>query len=400
MNAPHARTIPPLPLAALTLAALLVHAALLQLAPASFSFDEPLEPRRMLARGIMLQPLATQLRAAPTVPGETTRPHSAPRATQHEGAAASDAGSPTPGAPLPEATPAQASASAPDPMRAASALVASSGTAAGAGSATPADAPPAPDVLATGAWVGPGAIAAAASAQGVPPALAPDAAQRPAHLLLPGSIRLTYRVAAERQGVPLNASAELLWRHDGRQYEATFRVGNFLRSRVQTSRGAVSGQGLMPDRFSDKSGSERAAHFERGADGQGGHVVFSANSPTAALAPLAQDRLSVLLQLAAMLAGEPTRYGAGSAISLQVVGAREAEVWVFKVEGMEALDLARGSALETVQTVKLTRHPRREYDQKVEVWLGIAMGYLPARIRITEPNGNLLDQKLEKSETP
>jgi hypothetical protein len=44
-------------------------------------------------------------------------------------------------------------------------------------------------------------------------------------------------------------------------------------------------------------------------------------------------------------------------------------------------------------TLKLIRNPRQEFDQTVELWLAPALGYLPARLRITEPNGDFVDQK-------
>ena len=44
------------------------------------------------------------------------------------------------------------------------------------------------------------------------------------------------------------------------------------------------------------------------------------------------------------------------------------------------------------------RNPRQAYDQKVEVWLAPQLGYLPARIRITETNGDSIDQQWSASE--
>ena len=44
--------------------------------------------------------------------------------------------------------------------------------------------------------------------------------------------------------------------------------------------------------------------------------------------------------------------------------------------------------------LKLTRKPRREYDQKVEIWYAPALGYLPVRNRITQQNGDFIDQQL------
>ena len=51
-------------------------------------------------------------------------------------------------------------------------------------------------------------------------------------------------------------------------------------------------------------------------------------------------------------------------------------------------------------TVALRREPRRRYDQAIELWFAPALGYLPVRIRITQPNGDVLDQRLAAVEPP
>ena len=44
-------------------------------------------------------------------------------------------------------------------------------------------------------------------------------------------------------------------------------------------------------------------------------------------------------------------------------------------------------------TLKLTRNPRKEFDIKVELWLAPGMDYVPVRLRLTQPNGDWLDQQ-------
>ena len=44
-------------------------------------------------------------------------------------------------------------------------------------------------------------------------------------------------------------------------------------------------------------------------------------------------------------------------------------------------------------TLKLTRSPRKEYDIKVELWLAPGMDYVPVRLRLTQPNGDSVDQQ-------
>lgn len=199
---------------------------------------------------------------------------------------------------------------------------------------------------------------------------------------LPGPVRLKYQVQANK--FPYRLGAELLWQPTGEQYEARLQISAFGQARVQTSRGQITPQGLAPLRFSDKFRSELAAHFNRAQ----GKVTFSANTPDVALRPGAQDRLSVLVQLAAMLASAPQSYPPASTITIQTIGPRAADSWQFTVGDTETLTLPGGQQA----TLKLLRNPREAFDQKVEVWLAPALGYLPARIRITEANGDYVDQ--------
>jgi hypothetical protein len=203
---------------------------------------------------------------------------------------------------------------------------------------------------------------------------------------VPGSAHFNYDVVAHTKGISLSGNARLDWRNDGREYEAQLTLSApFLRSRTQRSTGLVTAQGLAPLRFSDKYRSEEAAHFDR----ENGKVVFSTNKPEALLEPGVQDRLSIVLQLGAMLAGDPSRYPAGSHITVQTASTKEAEPWTFTVDAPETLALPGGR----VQAVRLTRAPRKEYDVKVELWLAPGAAYAPVRLRLTQPNGDWVDQQ-------
>lgn len=235
----------------------------------------------------------------------------------------------------------------------------------------------------------------AASADADPPAAVPrppgERPVAPKAYKVPGSVRLQYEVKGNK--FPYRLSAEMVWQQDGDSYDArlAFSAG-FLPVLLQTSRGKITPEGLAPLRYSDKRRSEVAAHFVR----EQGKIVFSANTPDAPLLADAQDRLSILLQLASMIAGDPGHYPEATTIALQTVGPRAADTWLFTVGGEETLTLPGGEQA----TLKLMRNPRQEFDQKVELWLAPALGYLPVRIRITETNGDFIDQQWLASEPP
>lgn len=199
-------------------------------------------------------------------------------------------------------------------------------------------------------------------------------------------MHLRYKVVAQVRSQAWAGAGELVWRHDGESYEARMEISApLLPTRTQRSTGRVTAEGLAPLRFSDKGRSEEAAHFERDK----GKVSFSSNRPDAPLLAGAQDRLSVMLQLGAMIAGEPKKFPPATTIAIQTAGTRDAEPWLFMVEGEEELDLPGGK----VAALKLTRMPRKEFDQKVELWLAPAMDYVPVRLRLTQPNGDSADQQ-------
>lgn len=203
---------------------------------------------------------------------------------------------------------------------------------------------------------------------------------------IPGSIKLIYKVEANK--FPYSLNAELVWQQDAAHYFASLQVGAFGQYRIQTSRGAFGPRGLMPERFSDKYRSEVAAHFNWPQH----KVTFSANTPDVALQDGAQDRMSILIQLAALVASAPERYAPGTSLTLQTVGPRDAGIWLFTVGEAEDLTVPSDPA-GSVKTIKLTRKPQQLYDQQMELWLAPALGYLPARIRLQEANGDFLDQR-------
>jgi hypothetical protein len=207
----------------------------------------------------------------------------------------------------------------------------------------------------------------------------------------PTSALLNYTVQGLAKGFHYPASAQLLWKNSQDHYEARLEVGAFLLgSRTQTSSGQLGREGLMPTRFGDKTRSELAVHFQRDK----GVISFSANAPEVPLLKGAQDRLSVVLQLSALFAGDPTRYPLGTMLSFQTVSQREAEVWQFKVDNEETLSLPYGD----LPSIKLLRTPRRDFDQRIELWLAPSLGYLPVRLRITNANGDFVDQLLRSVE--
>ena len=203
----------------------------------------------------------------------------------------------------------------------------------------------------------------------------------------PASARLDYAVTGKAKGIEYSAKGQLDWSASPAAYTARMEIRVFLLgSRVQTSQGTLVASGLQPERFADKSRSERAAHFDRAQ----GRVRFSNNAPDAELLPGAQDRLSVFFQLAGLLNARPEAYALGQSVAVPVAGTGGSEVWRFEVQGLESLKLPAGELIAR----HLVREPRQAYDSRVDIWLAPSLGHLPVRIRITQDNGDVVDQRL------
>ena len=203
----------------------------------------------------------------------------------------------------------------------------------------------------------------------------------------PPSAQLDYEVHVEYRGIPQSFKGTLAWQHDGERYRLHMAIGMaFLGSRVQLSEGRLGAHGLHPLRFSEKTRSERAAHF----DEVGGRIRYSVNSPDAPLLPGHQDRLSVFFQLAGLVHARPERFAAGQSVHIPTSGVRDSETWTFEVKGMETIALPQGE----MAALHLRRLPRKEFDTTVDLWLAPDMGHLPVRMRITQANGDVADQRL------
>jgi len=163
------------------------------------------------------------------------------------------------------------------------------------------------------------------------------------------------------------------------------------------SQGDAGAGGVAPERYTEsrRGRDQRAVNFQRDA----GLITFSAPSAAQALSPGAQDRLSWMLQLPAVLEAEPALREPGSEVLMVVAGTRgDAEVWAFTVQGREAVDTPAGPVADALH---LQRLPRRPYDTQIDAWLDPARHHLPVRLRLQlPPAGGSTEFALERHDTP
>jgi hypothetical protein len=197
----------------------------------------------------------------------------------------------------------------------------------------------------------------------------------------------------EMQRGVLRGVGDLAWRPQGDRYELRFEasVGG-LPVLTQVSAGGFDAEGVAPERFTDQRlrRGTSAANFQRAP----GKITFSGPSTEFALRAGAQDRLSWMVQLGAIVAAEPQLGVAGAKVAMYVVGSHgDAGVWVFRCAGLEDVPTGAGS----VAAIKFVREPREAYDTTVQVWLDPHRHDLPVRaVQKSGPNDEGFDLRLRE----
>lgn len=202
---------------------------------------------------------------------------------------------------------------------------------------------------------------------------------------VPPGMALRYAV---RRG-PLAGTGEIRWRLGPDGYELSWTDQTAGRPTVDWhSMGELDAAGLAPQRMveSRRGRPLHAVNFQRDK----GLISFSGPSTTSPLHPGAQDRASWLLQLTGVARAGGLALEPGGWASFQVAGARgDVELWTFRVIERVPLFLQPD---QMVETVRLQRDPQRPYDLRVSVWLALAHGLLPVRVRLeTVPQGEPMD---------
>ena len=205
------------------------------------------------------------------------------------------------------------------------------------------------------------------------------------------SSQLQYDVTGTSKGFSYAAHATINWQRDKARYAIEMKLHAFLfGSRTQASTGLVTEAGLQPDSFLDKARRERRLLFDWSQN-----VAFpdDRNSPIS-IPVHAQDRLSVFFQLAGKLASRKQNIAAArqEQWDIPVTGWNGVEVWTFAIQDIGQSELPYG-ILETWQVSRLPR-PGKQNDQSVDVWYAPSLNFMPVRIRITQNNGDTVDQRL------
>ncbi|WP_144157839.1 DUF3108 domain-containing protein [Paraburkholderia sp. BCC1885] len=180
-----------------------------------------------------------------------------------------------------------------------------------------------------------------------------------------------------------NQPGTIHWSSDGKTYDMVVSVPvPFVGTFSYSSHGHVDAFGLAPDQYIEKRGhrAEDVAIFNRTTR----QIAFTKTPATLPLTDGAQDRFSMVMQLASLVRGDPNAYKPGVTRQFFVVDNDSGEIWPIETIGDETIRTQQGY----INTRHFMRLPRHAGDQRrIDVWLAPALGWLPARILQTEPNG-------------
>jgi hypothetical protein len=181
----------------------------------------------------------------------------------------------------------------------------------------------------------------------------------------------------------INQTGTIHWSNDGQHYAMVVSIPvPFVGPFVYSSKGHIDGFGIAPEQYSEQRGRRAAdiAIFNRDTK----QIVYTKTPQSQPLADGAQDRFSVVMQLASLVRGAPDKYKPGVTRQFSVADNDSNEIWPIETVGDETVQ-ARGGFTTARH---FTRLPRKEGDRrKLDIWLAPSIGWLPVRILQTEPNG-------------
>ncbi|MDR0479673.1 MAG: DUF3108 domain-containing protein [Burkholderiaceae bacterium] len=240
---------------------------------------------------------------------------------------------------------------------------------------------------------------------------------------LPQPVQAVYKAtitSPEGRVVVLNST--FYWRHDGQYYDARWILyGPAIGDHSRYSLGLITARGIAPgnarglgadaydltfDYVQGQLYTQPSAVTAQGAvPAQLPASITNPDQPSqpdqpsgTPLSPSVQDRLSVLIELSALMAGDPSHYPVDSRITLPVadsLGQTPPVTFEVVEDGDISLTLA-GHDAGRYQALHLVHESSGAQDSRIDLWLGKQLDYLPVRLQIVPsgPGGERLDMTL------
>ncbi|KVE33202.1 DUF3108 domain-containing protein [Burkholderia sp. TSV86] len=184
-----------------------------------------------------------------------------------------------------------------------------------------------------------------------------------------------------------NMGGTIHWQTDGSTYSLFVSMPlPFVGPYTYESRGRIDAFGIAPERYVETRGRRPSdfAIFNRDTK----QIVFTSTPNSVALPDGAQDRFSLLMELAGLVRGDPGAYRPGVTREFFVVDRNSGETWPITTIGDETISTNAGM-LAARHFMRLPRHAGDT--RRIDIWLAPSLGWLPARMVQTEPNGSQIE---------
>lgn len=209
----------------------------------------------------------------------------------------------------------------------------------------------------------------------------------------PPSATLEYNVQALSKGQTWHGTGVYRWAAADGGYsvtaEASIRIIFKIDALNVKSQGVINDFGLAPVLYSEKKRNKSMTntHFRH----EERLISFSASEATYPYQDGAQDRASIIWQLAAIGRGDSSQIAPGAEFGIFVAERRDAATWHIQVIGEEEID----TPYDKLMTWHVRRAPRPgTYDQQLDIWLAPQREWYPVKVRYTEANGDYTELSL------
>lgn len=211
----------------------------------------------------------------------------------------------------------------------------------------------------------------------------------------PPSAKLFYFIKADIKGLNIEGSGLIDWDKSIEKYSINSETRTPLTGILiaEKSEGLIESTGLSPEIFSIKR-FRKELNTTR-LDRKNRQIHYQGNATPSSLEGNEQDRLSVVWQLLSLARTTPTKFSVGSKHKLLVVGSHDIDAWIFEVKKTQRIQIGLGE----VDAIPINRLASENPDvPSMEIWLAPSLDWYPVKIRISEKNGDYVEQSLEKIE--
>lgn len=193
----------------------------------------------------------------------------------------------------------------------------------------------------------------------------------------PRDTRLTYQLGGQFRGGPLYGGAHVQWQREGSRYEARVKIDIVLAgSRVLTSQGEATPQGLVPQAYEELRGSRR-----RSVQLTPTEVVLT-DGRQVPRPEQVQDTASQFVELGHRFATGRQALALGGTVEVWLARPGGVELWTYDVIAQDLLRTPRlGEVMAWRLAPRRTAHPSGNLT--AEMWFAPSLQYLPVRIRIS-----------------